>query len=107
MEWKDVDWTAYSRHVTSTCEYANEHSDCFKGGKLLDQLSEHQLLKKEPVPRVVGHLGSQQVIAVPPSSTCSQQVSRAFIFHLITLRHTPQSVGLLWTRDRPVAVTST
>jgi hypothetical protein len=21
--------------------------------------------------------------------------------HLITLRHTPQSVGLLWTRDRP------
>jgi hypothetical protein len=22
-------------------------------------------------------------------------------FHLITLRHTPQSVGLLWTRDRP------
>jgi hypothetical protein len=24
-------------------------------------------------------------------------------FHLITLRHTPQSVGLLWTRDRPVA----
>jgi hypothetical protein len=27
--------------------------------------------------------------------------------HLITLRHTPQSVGLLWTRDRPVAETST
>jgi hypothetical protein len=27
-------------------------------------------------------------------------------FHLITLRHTPQSVGLLWTRDRPVAETS-
>jgi hypothetical protein len=24
-------------------------------------------------------------------------------FHLITLRHTPQSVGLLWTSDRPVA----
>jgi fumarate reductase subunit D len=30
-----------------------------------------------------------------------------FVFHLITLRHTPQSVGLLWTRDRPVAGTST
>jgi hypothetical protein len=30
-----------------------------------------------------------------------------FYFHLITLRHTPQSVGLLWTRDRPVAETST
>jgi hypothetical protein len=28
-------------------------------------------------------------------------------FYLITLRHTPQSVGLLWTRDRPVAETST
>jgi hypothetical protein len=28
-------------------------------------------------------------------------------FHLITLRHTPQSVGLLWTKDRPVAETST
>jgi hypothetical protein len=28
-------------------------------------------------------------------------------FHLITLRHTPQSVSLLWTRDRPVAETST
>jgi hypothetical protein len=28
-------------------------------------------------------------------------------FHLITLRHTPQSIGLLRTRDRPVAETST
>jgi hypothetical protein len=28
-------------------------------------------------------------------------------FHLITLRHTPQSVGFLWTRDRPVVETST
>jgi hypothetical protein len=28
-------------------------------------------------------------------------------FHLITLRLTPQLVGLLWTRDRPVAETST
>jgi hypothetical protein len=32
---------------------------------------------------------------------------RGCLFHLITLRHTPQSVGLLWTRDRPVAETST
>jgi hypothetical protein len=30
-----------------------------------------------------------------------------FYFHLITLRHIPQSVGLLWTRDRPIAETST
>jgi hypothetical protein len=28
-------------------------------------------------------------------------------FHLITLRQTPQAIGLLWTRDRPVAETST
>jgi hypothetical protein len=28
-------------------------------------------------------------------------------FHLVTLRHTPQSVGLLWTRDRPFTETST
>jgi hypothetical protein len=28
-------------------------------------------------------------------------------FHFIILRHTHQSVGLLWTRDRPVAETST
>jgi hypothetical protein len=33
---------------------------------------------------------------------------RGFLwFHLITLKHTPQSVELLWTRDRPVAETST
>jgi hypothetical protein len=30
-----------------------------------------------------------------------------FVFHLITLRHTSHSVGLLWTRDRPVAEPST
>jgi hypothetical protein len=30
-----------------------------------------------------------------------------FVFHFITLRHTSQSVGLLWTRDRTVAETST
>jgi hypothetical protein len=28
-------------------------------------------------------------------------------FRFITIKHTPQSVGLLWTRDRPVAETST
>jgi hypothetical protein len=28
-------------------------------------------------------------------------------FHLMPLRHTPQSAGLLWTRDRPVAEIST
>jgi hypothetical protein len=28
-------------------------------------------------------------------------------FHLITLKCTPQSVGLIWTRDQPVTDTST
>jgi hypothetical protein len=32
---------------------------------------------------------------------------RGAMVHLITLRHTPQSVGLLWTRDRPNPGTST
>jgi hypothetical protein len=32
---------------------------------------------------------------------------RGCLFHLIALRHTPQSVGLLWVRDRPFAETST
>jgi hypothetical protein len=33
---------------------------------------------------------------------------RGFLwFHLITLRHTPQSAGLLWTRDRPFSEIST
>jgi hypothetical protein len=30
-------------------------------------------------------------------------VAEVVYFHLITVRHTPQSVGLLWTGDRPVA----
>jgi hypothetical protein len=43
-----------------------------------------------------------------PSSTYLFTVGvEGFCFHLITLKHTPQSGGLLWTRDRPVAETST
>jgi hypothetical protein len=45
---------------------------------------------------------------VLPSSTYLFTVGvEGFYLHLITLRHAPQSVGLLWTRDRPVAETST
>jgi hypothetical protein len=45
---------------------------------------------------------------VLPSSTYLFTVGVEVVyFHLITLRHTPQSVGLLWTRDRPDAETST
>jgi hypothetical protein len=46
---------------------------------------------------------------VLPSSTYlfTVGVEGFYYFHLITLRHTSQSVGLLWARDRPVAETST
>jgi hypothetical protein len=45
---------------------------------------------------------------VLPSSTYLLTVGvEGFYSHLITLKHTPQSVGLLWMRDRPVAETST
>jgi hypothetical protein len=45
---------------------------------------------------------------VLPSSTYLFTVGvEGFYFHLITLKHTTQSVGLLWARDRPVAETST
>jgi hypothetical protein len=48
------------------------------------------------------------VFVVLPSSTYLFTVGvGGFYFHLITLKHTPQSVGLLWTWDRPVAETST
>jgi hypothetical protein len=48
------------------------------------------------------------LFAVLPSSTYLFTVGvEGFYFHLITLKHTSQSVGLLWTRDRPVAETST
>jgi hypothetical protein len=45
---------------------------------------------------------------VHPSSTCLFTVGvEGFDLDLMTLGHTPQSGGLLWTRDRPVAETST
>jgi hypothetical protein len=46
---------------------------------------------------------------VLPSSTYlfTAGVEGFFLFHLIALRHTPQSAGLLWTRDRIVAEIST
>jgi hypothetical protein len=51
------------------------------------------------------------LISVPfrsPSLFCLRTAGVEVVcVHVITLRHTPQSVGLLWTRDRPVAETST
>jgi hypothetical protein len=51
---------------------------------------------------------SPQLFFRSPSLFCLLTVGVEVVyFHLITLRHTPQSVGLLWTRDRPVAETFT
>jgi hypothetical protein len=46
-------------------------------------------------------------VALPSSTNLFTAGVEVVYFHLITLRHIPQSVGLLWTRDRPVAETST
>jgi hypothetical protein len=54
------------------------------------------------------HYITRFVSVVLPSSTYLFRVGvECFYFHLITLRHTPKSVGLLWTRDQPLAETST
>jgi hypothetical protein len=67
------------------------------GGKL-DQ--SHALNKK--------NISLRFRFVVLPSSTYLFTVGVEVVYlHLITLRHTPQSIGLLWTRDRPVAETST
>jgi hypothetical protein len=49
----------------------------------------------------------QSFSALPSSTYLFTAGVEVVYFHLITLRHTPQSVGLLWTRDRPVPGTST
>jgi hypothetical protein len=55
-----------------------------------------------------GNGGVAPIYIVLPSSTYLFTAGVEVVyFHLITLRHTPQSVGLLWTRDLPVAETST
>jgi hypothetical protein len=53
-------------------------------------------------------LSLKSCFVVLPSSTYLFTAGVEVVyFHSITLRHTPQSVGLLWMRDRPVAETST
>jgi hypothetical protein len=57
---------------------------------------------------VINITGVSFRFVVVPSSTYLFTVGvEGFYFHLITQRHTSQSVGLLWTRDRPVADTCT
>jgi hypothetical protein len=46
-------------------------------------------------------------VVLPSSTYLFTAGVEGFYFHLVTLKHTPQSVGLLWTKDRPVAETST
>jgi hypothetical protein len=46
-------------------------------------------------------------VVLPSSAYLFTVGVKGFYFQLITLRHTPQSAGLIWTRDQPVAETST
>jgi hypothetical protein len=50
---------------------------------------------------------SFRFVILPSSTYLFTAGVEGFYLHLITLKHAPQSVGLLWTRDRPVAETST
>ena len=36
--------------MAGTCKYSNEHSDCVKGGEILDYLKAVQFLKKDSAP---------------------------------------------------------
>jgi hypothetical protein len=57
--------------------------------------------------RVVASPPFMELVVVLTSSAYLFTAGVEVYLHLITLRHTPQSVGLLWTRERPVAETST
>jgi hypothetical protein len=76
---------------------------------LLITQNQHLVFKRVCRLQVSAHMGhlisfllSPSLSYVPVHSRC-----RGVWFHFITLNYTPQSVGLLWTRDRPVAETST
>jgi hypothetical protein len=47
------------------------------------------------------------IVVLPPSTYLFTAGVEVVYFHLVTLRHTPHSVALLWTRDRPAVETST
>jgi hypothetical protein len=95
----------------------NEQFPNYDIGKLTNPIEQNPrglMELRVPQPVTVNHsfilLGynTRLCFVVLHSSTCLFTVGvEGLIFHLITLRHTPQSVGLLWTRDRPVAETST
>jgi hypothetical protein len=52
-------------------------------------------------------MGMFRFVVLPSSTDLFTAGVVGFYFHLITLKHTLESVGLPWTRDRPVAETST
>jgi hypothetical protein len=47
------------------------------------------------------------IVVLPSPTYLFTAGAEGFYFHLITFKHTPQSVGPLWTRDRLGAETST
>jgi hypothetical protein len=51
------------------------------------------------------HTNAARYFVVPSSTYLFTVAVEGFYFHLMALKHTPQSVGLLWTRDRPVPET--
>jgi hypothetical protein len=53
------------------------------------------------------HLSLFRFVVLPSSTYSFTLGVEGVYFHLITLSHTPQSVGLLWKKDRPAAETST
>jgi hypothetical protein len=58
-------------------------------------------------PKSTLHRTQTRFVVLPSSTYLFTAGVEDFILHLITLKHTQHSVGLLWTRDRPVAETST
>jgi hypothetical protein len=67
-----------------------------------------KLISRKVLSMILSASRSSFHFVVHPSSAYLFTVGvEGFWFHLITLKHTPQSVGLFWRRDRPVAETST
>jgi hypothetical protein len=80
-------------------------------GWLWKTLKESSLLNQYLISITANFISGFFFFLVLPSSTYLFTAGvEGFVFcnfHLITLKHTQQSVGLLWTRDRPIAETST
>jgi hypothetical protein len=84
---------------------------CVRTACIPDEGSETNLIKRRNYSPNLCHLVllkySFHFVVLPSSAYLFTVGVEGFYFHLITLKHTPQSIGLLLTRDRPVAETST